>query len=386
VNLVLVDATGALLGALPPLPVEQPWWQETDEIVAAARARDGVELQVLRVLSGTGDFRPAAGGEVTYLAEVNGTPPVGLAPVDVDLSPQPHRLPWAQPGGPAASVGWGTAALAALGTPGASATQMRSWNLSAVWRFDAAGSPVAWLKQVPPFFAHEAAVLSLVGGVAPGLVPPLLATGDDGRMLLAHVPGEDGYTAGAEHCAQVAIVWHPVQAHFIGGAPPGVPVRPLEADPFAEVAEPYYDHIDGLADLIGSVPGRLAAIEACGLPDTLVHGDLHSGNTRVGAGQPVILDWGDSSISHPALDILTLTTRLDPVDAKALLAAWALRWQITVPGSDPARAVELMRPIAQLRGAVTYRDFVAAIEPAEHVYHHADIAAALRDAVAATVT
>jgi hypothetical protein len=376
---------------LPAFEVESPWWQEVDDVIPAAKARHGIDVQVLRLLHGTGVDRPAAGGEVTYLAELCGPAELALSAVDVDLSAQPHRSPYAEPGGPAASIGWGTAALAALGTPGATAAQQRTWNLSAIWRFDAAGAPVAWLKQVPWFFRHEPAVLGLVSGVAPGLVPPLLAAGDEGRMLLAHVPGADGYGAGADVCADVAIAFNPVQEHFAGRADEliaaGLPDRRLPAEPFARAAEPYYDRIDGLRELVEGLPARLAEIAACGLPDTLVHGDLHPGNTRVGAGQPVIMDWGDAVVSNPAYDILRLTERLPAADAEELIAAWALRWRLSVPGSDPARAAELMRPVAYLRGGVIYTDFVAGIEPAERIYHFDDIAGALNAAVrAATVS
>ena len=48
---------------------------------------------------------------------------------------------------------------------------------------------------------------------------------------------------------------------------------------------------------------------------------------------------------------------------------------------------DLRRPLPRLRGAVTYRDFVANIEPAEHIYHSDDVADELDAAVrAATVT
>jgi hypothetical protein len=306
--------------------------------------------------------------------------------VDVDLSPQPHRPAYAQPGGPAASIGWAVAALDALGSPGAVAHQQRIWNLSAIWRLDAAGAPVAWLKQVPRFFWHEPAVLGLVSGVSPGLVPPLLAAGDEGRMLLAHVPGRDGYGAGAEVCAEIADEFHPVQVHFAGQVDEllatGMPDRRLAVEPFAAAAAPFLDRIEGLRELIDGLPRRLAEIAACGLPDTLVHGDLHPGNTRIGSGSPVIMDWGDSSVSHPAYDILRLTGDLPREQAAELTAAWALRWRTVAAGSDPVRAVELMRPLAALFGAVTYAGFLANIEPSEHPYHASDVPGSFVAAVA----
>jgi hypothetical protein len=389
VTLVLVDDTGAPLGALPPLRVDLPWWQEVSDVVAAVRARDGLDVQVLRLLGGTGDLGPAAGGAVTYLAQVSGNPGVALAAADVDRAPQPLRAPYAEPGGPAASVGWAVSALAALGVPGATAAQQRTWNLSAIWRLDAGGAPVAWLKQVPAFFAHEPAALGLVAGVVPGLVPPLLAAGDAGRMLLAHVPGHDGYDAGADVCARIGEVFHPVQTHFAGRVADllaaGVPDRRLCPEPLAAVAAPHLDTVDGLRDLVADLPRRLDALAACGLPDTLVHGDLHPGNTRVDGDRIVIMDWGDSTAGHPAHDILRLTGGLPAADAQPLIAAWAKRWRAAVPGSDPERAVELIRPVAALRSAQVYADFVAAVEPAERIYHAADVPERLSAAVAAAL-
>ena len=382
-TLVLVDPAGVLLGALPPFEVSTPWWQEVGEVVTGA----GTDLQVLRLLHGD---RPAPpGGHVTYLAQL--TSPLSslssvLTPVDADLAPHPHRAAYAEPGGPVTSTAWAVESLAALGTPGATAHQQRTWNLSAIWRLDAGGAPVAWLKQVPSFFAHEPAALGLVGGVVPGLVPPLLAAGAEGRMLLAHVPGADRYGAGADLCGEIAAAFHPVQAHFAGRtgelSAAGIPHGPLDAARFARVAEPYLATIDGLRELIDDLPRRFAEVAGCGLPDTLVHGDLHPGNTRTDDdGHLSILDWGDCTIGHPAFDILRLTDELE--DATPLLGEWAARWQETTPGSDPLRAAALLRPVAALRGAVAYAGFLAAIEPTEHPYHAADVPAGLAEAVAA---
>lgn len=383
VTLVLLDATGAPLGALPPLDVTLPWWQQVDDLVPAVRARDGLDVQVLRLLHADRPNPP--GGHVTYLAQMMAPAQVGLLPAEVDLSPHPHRAAYAEPGGPGASIRWAVSALEALGSPGATAVQNRTWNLSAIWRLDVAGAPVAWLKQVPQFFRHEAAVLGLISGVTPGLVPPLLAAGDSGRMLLAHVPGEDGHDAGAEVCARIAEEFHPVQLAFAGRVDDllatGMPDARLAVEPFARVAAPYLDSIDGLRALIDDLPDRLDAVAACGMPDTIVHGDLHPGNARVDGGTVVIMDWGDSVAGHPATDIVRLTGHLPEAEAEALVAAWVLRWRVDVPGCDPQRAVELIRPVAELRAAVIYADFLANIEPAEHPYHAGDVPAHLAAAV-----
>ena len=382
VTLVLVDAAGAVLGALPPVEVEVPWWPEVADVVAAVRARDGIEVQVLRLL--TVDRPAQPGGHVSYLAQVFTPPAVPLAPAEVDLTPHPLRAPYAVPGGPAASVAW---ALAATGRDDLTPVQLRTWNLSMVWHLDAAGTPVAWLKQVPPMFAHEPAVLGLLAGVAPELVPTVLRAAAPGRMLLAHVPGEDRYGAGSDFCAAVAADWHPVQVHFAGRIDDllaaGVPDRRLDADRLIRVAEPFVDEIDGLAALLAELPARLAAIEACGLPDTLVHGDLHPGNVRADGDTRVIIDWGDATVSHPALDIVRLAEGLD--EPGGLLESWARRWRSAVPGADPERALHLVRPVAELNAAALYAHFLDRIEPAEWPYHRVDVPVRLSAAAAAAV-
>ncbi|MEV7626555.1 phosphotransferase [Actinoplanes sp. NPDC089786] len=388
VKLVLLDTLGVPLGALPPFDVSVPWWPEVEEVVAGARSRYGIEVQVLRLLTASGATAATGGGTVTYLAQLAGSPPIAVEPADPDLSPQPCRAPYAEPGGPAASIRWAIAALDALGSPNAVATQRKTWNLSAIWRLDVAGAPVAWLKQVPEFFAHEPAVLGLVAGVAPGLVPPLLAAGSQGRMLLAHVPGEDGFGAGAGVRAEIAAEWHPVQEHFADRVDDllavGLPDARLAVEPFARVAAGHRADVDGLGEVIDELPRRLERIAACRLPDTIVHGDLHPGNARIRSGAPaVIMDWGDASVGHPADDILRLTEGLPGTEAEALTVAWALRWRAARPDSDPQLAAELMRPVFHLRRAVIYADFVAKIEPAEHPYHAADVREGLTAAVAA---
>jgi hypothetical protein len=385
VTLVLVDPAGGLIGALPPFDVDVPWWQEAGVVVDGARARHGIGVQVLRLLHADRPHPP--GGHVTYLAQTGDPPPPDVTAVDVDLSPQPNRAAYAEPGGPAASAAWAVEALAALGTPGAVAVQQRTWNLSAIWRLDVDGAPVAWLKQVPAFFAHEAAVLALIAGVSPGLAPPLLAAGPHGRMLLANAPGEDRYGADADFRALIAADVHPVQAHFVGRAgdllDAGVPDRRDPGPWLAAAASPYRDRIPGLAELLDRLPERLAAVAACGMPDTLVHGDLHPGNVRSDGTSRVLMDWGDATVGQPALDILELTTDLPDAEAADLIAAWTRRWRATVPGCDPTGAVELMRPVASLFGAAVYAGFVARIEPSEWPYHADDVPAALTAAVAA---
>ncbi|MGK5443238.1 phosphotransferase family protein [Micromonospora sp. URMC 105] len=368
VTLVLVDPAGRPLGALPPYEVPTPWWQEVDEVVQGAL----VEVAVLRLLRGQSD-QPGVGGAVTYLAEVAEPPAPPLRPVDADLTPHPLRAPYAEPGGPAATVAWATAALDELGRPAKEVAQRRTWNLSAIWRLDGPHGPV-WLKQVPGFFRHEATVLRRLGAITPGLVPTLLAADDHGRMLLDHVPGEDRYGAEAAERDAIAADQHALQ---VGALPladdlvaAGVPdLRGVALARWIRAALAQHD----AEAVLSGLEARLARARECGVPDTLVHGDLHPGNVRSDGKRRVIIDWGDSFVGHPAFDILTLTSGLPPDASDALTAAWCARWRAAVSGCDPERVVELLRPVAAVRSAAVYAAFLAGIEPSERVYHEADV-------------
>jgi hypothetical protein len=398
VTLALVDPSGTPLGTLPPFDVGTPYWQETTDVTGGARERYGVEVTVLRLL----DCEPrggAMGGPVTYLAEVEELPARYRGPVAADLTPHPHRASYAEPGGPAASLAW---AQAVLGVAVERRVQRRTWNLSSIWWLETAAGPV-WLKEVPAFFAHEPAVLRYAA--EHGVAVPRLIAADHGagagpsatagaaprartggaRMLLAHVDGEDMYDCPFETLLAIAADIHDLHrtadptALLAAGVPDGRS-QPL-AERVRDVVARQETVSPELADLVAGLPERLAAVTACGLPDTLLHGDLYPGNVRADATHRWFLDWGDSFVGQPGFDVLRLAERLDPPETAALFDAWAADWERTAPGSDPRRAIDLLRPVHGLYGAVVYDRFLRNIESSERPYHATDVARCLDDAV-----
>ncbi|MEZ5410230.1 MAG: aminoglycoside phosphotransferase family protein [Acidimicrobiales bacterium] len=401
VTLVLCSVQHGVLGALEPFTVGTPVWQEVGDVVAAARARFGLDVTVLRLLRGRSDRVPF-GGEVVYLAEVDddGRPPrppvlrplaaLGLAADP--LAPAPGRAAYAEPGGPAAELAWARARLVAAGRPlTGRPEQVRTWNLSSVWRMPTARGPV-WLKSVPPFLAHEGPLLASLDGLTtgggPAAVPPVLAA-EPGRVLLDHVTGDDQYHARGPTTAGFLPPLIELQAatrHRLDElAALGVPDHRgqdlvVAAGQLAARVEGELTPADRQAvdRLLADLPRRLAALEACGLPATLVHGDFHPGNIRAGAGRPaVVLDWGDSSLGSPARDLAHLLTHLEPEDRPPALDRAVRCWQESVPGCDPSRAAGLARPLAALAAALAWQGFLDRIEPDERVYHHGDPAAGL---------
>ena len=380
-KLVLVTADGAVVGSLPGVPVALPWWQDAESVVQAAREHHGIDVTVLRLLAADRD-KPHGGG-VTYLAEVR--EPVPADPWNGRLEPHPLRLPYAEPGGPAADLDWARSVLAELGIAAAGQpVQVRSWNLSSVWRIPVSGQ-TAWLKVVPPFFAHEGRALAALAGHA---VPRLLGH-DGGRVLLAEIAGEDMYEAALPQLLEMVTLLVAIQAAWIGRVEAlraiGLPDwrGPALGGAIADVVERTRgelsaDDAAALDRFVGDLPHRFVDIAACGIPDTLVHGDFHPGNVRGSAARLTLLDWGDCGVGHPMLDQPAFISRVAAEYGAAIRAHWNRQWLTALPGCDPERASMLLAPVAAARQAVVYRHFLDNIEPAEHVYHRNDPADWLR--------
>ncbi|MEL6983155.1 MAG: phosphotransferase, partial [Actinomycetota bacterium] len=375
------DRSGRVLGALGPRAVPMPWWQEAGPIVDAVPG-----VTVLRLLHGEPDPDLPMGGSVTYLVEVEDDhgldlepwPGPGEASSGPDpLADHPLRHPWARPGGPAADHRWVAGRVAVTGPP----RQHRTWNLSAIWSYPTADGRV-WLKCVPPFFAHEAAVIELLDGED---VPRVLAA-DGPRILLAELGGRDGYDAsdGEQMAMLDALVDLQLRAGdradaFVAAGVPDLrtgvlgPTLAHLVERLVPVGDPRHRPLQALVD---ELPDRLARVDADGPASTVVHGDAHGGNCRLGAERPIWFDWGDAFIGSPLLDLVC-----DWDKSTEVRRHWLARW--ADHAKDVAGAWEAIVPIALLRQAWVYQRFCDNIEPSEQVYHRDDVPAALDTTIAA---
>ncbi len=389
VTLVLCTPEGELLGATPPIVLARTWWRDVEDVVTAARVELGLEIRVLRVLEVPGDADLPAGGSVVYLAEV-ATRPMRLELTswsDDPLREHPHRLGYAEPGGHQLDLDWAARELAARGVSIVGApVQVRTWNLSSIWRL-ATSAGVVWLKVVPPFCASEAVVMPLLDQT---VVPRVLGAAAH-RVLLADVPGQDQYDARGDELRGMVRMLVGLQASWIDRVPELEAIGVLDNRAGAavprirSVVERNRHELDDVTRraldlLVEGLPQRFAALAACGIPDTLVHGDFHPGNVRGTARDYRILDWGDCAIGHPLLDLRPSLEYLDPPDQREAIDIWVSEWSRHVPGCDARRAAELVRPLGPLFGAVVYQKFLDNIETTERPYHEGDPASALRRA------
>lgn len=402
--LVVADRSGAVVGVSDPRPVDSPWWPETQSLLDTFVDVLDERAMIVRLLAAERAETAEAGWVVTYLAQRGSdrtTSDAPLHPIDEAAvagwldSRNDLRMPWAELGGPSADLGWASAELAALGYEVSGVPrQHKTWNLSSVWEMPL-GAEAAWLKTTAPFGRHEAAVLRLLAGHR---VPRLLA--DDGhRQLLEAMPGRDGF--GATVAEQLPIVDALVDLQLasvdmvddaIAAAVPDRrrPALTAELRGLLDRLLPEFDATSGRltveeAESIGhlndDIDARLAALDECGLPTVIVHGDAHPGNARVGV-DPVIFDWSDAFVGNPIWDLRRVLSGGDNA-RRRVREHWLQRWADAVPGSDPWRAAEVSAPLSPLLAASTYQCFVDGIEPSERIYHRDDVWSELRLAATA---
>jgi hypothetical protein len=382
------------LGVVGPFDVVSPWWSDVEPVVVHVREVLGGNVVVLRLVDVDGGTAPQ-GGHVTYHVEALDRPArTGATPTTpvVTSDDEPGRAGWATAIGVRDALGW---AAGELGIDvDSTVEQVKTWNLSALFRIPTkTGS--AWLKLTPPFAAHEPMVTALIATVEETLVPIVIASDPVNRRMLAEdVPGEDCWDAAPELIRETLARWVAAQAAL---AALGVPCDSAVPDRRpAHLVSGLARLLDGAAgaqltgaemaearDLQRRLPALVVELAACGLPDTLVHGDFHPGNWRSDGEHTVLIDFADSYLGNPAFDGERLREFVGADRQGDVVGAWCEAWAARVPGSDPQRALQIAGPLQALQGAILYQMFVDNIEASERRYHELDPPAGIRDAIAA---
>lgn len=389
----LVSVGDRYAGVAPVFEADRPWWSEIEAVTDHLQGLLGVPVTVLRLLHAE-DTAAGRGGRVAYHVEAAGEPRDGVLdptprPDWADLTaPHPLRSSWAEPNGPRALTDWAIDSLGArlTGPP----KQVKTWNLSCLVRLPTADGG-AWAKATSRFCSVDAAIIQHVRRYDAELAPPVLALDRDRRWsLLRHVPGIDCWEPDEASVQDVVSRWVAVQASLAGdtdelGAPELVPAQlpeQLEALLAGELGATLtpQELADG-NELLTRLPLLTEALESSGLPLTLVHGDFHPGNWRSDGTTRMVVDWADSYVSHPAVDIRRLAGYLSGPKLDLALTTWSSAWQQAVPGCRPQRALAPMTALARLLGALMYQRFLDNIEPSERVYHEDDPRTELRAAV-----
>lgn len=288
-----------------------------------------------------------------------------------------RRPPWARPGWFAGAAAWIAASLAGRGEAlVAPVEQVRSWSLSCVLRArTAAGAVYFKAATETDFFVNEPAVMAALAARYPGQIPAPLAVDAARRWMLLDDFGPPlGWAAPlaaqealfrAHARLQIATARQPAWLLAIG-------CIDRRLDRLAAQIDPLLADLDGLvgldageiARLRALAPGlkaRCAALSACALPATLVHGDLHGGNAALRAGVPLVFDWTDACLAHPFFDLMTLLHQ-DEDAAATLRDAYLAEWSDFAPPARLREAWALARPLCALHQAVSYRAIMATLD------------------------
>jgi hypothetical protein len=223
---------------------------------------------------------------------------------------------------------------------------------------------VAWFKACAPVQAFEPRLTAELSGRWPDLMPEVLAHDENRAWLLL-----------ADAGTPIGVIGNPPESWFV--------VLPLYAELQRGEAEHVSEHLTHhVPDLrVATLParyddflrhdlplqtdeiGRLRAFterfeELCGeleehdVPETVQHDDLHMNNVYTEGERLRLLDWGDSSISHPFASLVVTfrfleeRNRMAPGDAwfarlrDAYLEPWGGMWRERSRwpcASDPSR-------------------------------------------------
>jgi aminoglycoside phosphotransferase (APT) family kinase protein len=259
---------------------------------------------------------------------------------------------------------------------------VKVWSLSAVLRVPCEGAPV-WMKASCRHFHAEPALTRLVAELLPGHAPRVVATDDERAWLLledmtgADEDHEDGPPSGlGAAAARIAATLQLRSLDHLGEIEAaGVPVRGL-----AETMHGFDDILAGSVELDELTREELAAARAMrrdvhavieelaslGLPETLVHGDLHPGNVAHDGDSIVLYDWSDAAVSHPLLDLVHLTRSLPDEEVEPARTAYAEVWHTAYPHVDLGRALELAPAVNSIFQMVTFEQIYRAQEDASY--------------------
>jgi len=279
-----------------------------------------------------------ADGVEQWLAEQRG------APVP------PERPPWARSGWLAEASAWVAGQVRLSGEP----EFVRQWPLSAVYRYPTPDGPL-YLKAVFSLFRHEPAVTAALAAAHPGLVPDVVAIEAELGLMLMRPFGNELGDREASLWADGVRLTAEIQRAWVGRRPEVAALRAPARG---------LDTLRGDVESIEALHAAWVRMAGLGLPDTIVHGDLHPWNAAVEPHGVRIVDWSDAAIGPPFLDlgVALFRVREDAVRSR-LVDAYLEPWHGIVPDPELREAAVLGEVLGSVYQSVSYRQINAAFEP-----------------------
>jgi len=288
------------------------------------------------------------------------------------------RPPWARPGWLDDVRAWVEVEVERLGRTLRGIDQVKHWSISSVLRVRTDGPDLYFKVSARlPLFVAEEAVTSSLAERFPGYVPaPVAVDAKRGWMLLPELGGLLDWEPPLELHQELFRRYAELQQRSVDVTAElladgcldrrldvlEAQIDPLLADPEA-TRRLTPDEAAELARLAPELKAACRQLDACGLPNTLVHGDLHPGNVARLDGELAYFDWTDACIAHPFIDLHSLQWEKDETRRAALLEAYLGAWAGVAPLERLREAAALASVVTPLHHAVSYRHIVAALEP-----------------------
>lgn len=230
---------------------------------------------------------------------------------------------------------------------------------------------------LPLLFAHEQLLIQSLAELYPQNIPALLAMDRErcwmllaefGTQLYAHsnkIVWEKALEVYAK--MQVAAIKHVDTLLAEGFLDRRLHILEAQIDPLL------HDK-DALADLNRNEIEQLLAygpqlkimchqLLNCAVPQTLVHGDLHTGNIAVQNDNFIYFDWSDGCVAHPFFDVLTFMENIDdPVEQIRFRDSYLVQWTDYASIEYLREIFPLSQILATIHQAVSYQHMVAHME------------------------
>ncbi len=386
------EAVLVLPSGLPRIELDgEHWFPDVGAVVRAFAEQLGIEAYVLDCLESEGPtyLMMAVGnvpGEARWVAPADDPTDallIAAARKHLALPPDAPVTPaWTRPGWYAEAIPWIDQHLDPTGPP----EQVRSWGLSNVFRVPTTTGTV-YFKAIahastvvpahpdafPLLFAHEPAFLRQLSAERPGLVVEPIAVDEQRAWMLLPDLGEPLADQTDAALWTEALTSHARLQRSYADAPEALLAMsctdrrldrlaaeiPHVLGPNELTGELTAEERDGLPARAKALQHAIAELASIGVPETLLHGDLHPRNIAVRNGRALAFDWTDAALAHPFLDLVTFVEGRSPLSRDPrVIDAYLAEWAEYAPLPDLRRALDLAGEVGELYQAVTYLHLV----------------------------
>jgi aminoglycoside/choline kinase family phosphotransferase len=394
---------------LPRVPIDDIWSLDIGQISYAVREALGITTSVLRsaweqadeaqrrasmiyVLENRDSLwqlpahgRWAGRADLTDLALPEQRTAIDAYLTEVEQAAIPAlRTQWCRVGWLDQAVAWIAEQLAALGRPLiAPVAQVKNWSISCILRAPTTdGDTYFKVAASLPLFVNEAVVTAWLAQRYPGHIPNPLALDPTRHWILlpdfGQVIGRSGsLPARIEMLQLLGSIQH--DCVVLLDELLALPCHDRRLMRLADQAAALAGDSVALADLNDAervefsaaqphLRAMCGALADCGVPQTLVHGDLHLGNVALQEGRFHFFDWTDACITHPFFDLISVYDEEDTVVQTQLRDAYLAVWVENAPMSQLLQAWTLAQPLSDLHQAISYQHILAGLEPAAQIH------------------